>query len=135
MSIPFFFPLPRVVPNINIDDAMTLRSLLESAGAQCRASGRWTERLIVLVHGESGIERAPGDWGAVRIGIPQADSALAAARYAAAAMAYALMDVVARESIKGLPWTKPSAPRGRPPKPGAQTNAARQRSFRLRHKS
>lgn len=47
-------------------------------------------------------------------------------------MAYSVMDVVARESIRFGEWRKPSAPRGRPPSGKAMGVAERQRAFKMR---
>jgi len=87
----------------------------------------------VLVQGSADIEREAGDWGAVRIGVPSRVAPRAMARYACLAMAYGLMDIVARESVRGLPWTRPAAPRGRPRSGTAMTNAQRQAAHRARH--
>jgi hypothetical protein len=137
-----FFPPARIVASLDTRGAITLRELLERAGAPCRASGRWTERPVVLVPGSADIEREPGDWGAVRIGVPSRMAPRAAApatsramaRHACLAMAYGLMDIVARESLRGLPWAKPAAPRGRPRSGTTMTNAQRQAAYRARHR-
>jgi hypothetical protein len=135
MSTPIFYPTPRIVQRVDTSGAMTLRELLSLAGAPCRASGRWTERLVRIAPGIAGIEREPGDWGAVRIGVHAGLSTRDAARYAAAAMAYGLMDLVARESLRGQPWARPAPARGRPRTGTAMTNRERQRLYRARHAS
>lgn len=136
MSTPLFFPPPRIVEHIDTRGAHTLREVLAEAGAPCRASGSWTERLISIVpHHQSRIEKEPGDWTPVRILLPAGLSARDAARYAVAAMAYGLMDLVARQSIRGQPWAKPARARGRPPTGAARTNRERQRAFRRRQQS
>jgi hypothetical protein len=132
MSTPLFFPIPRIVPVIDAGSAITLREALASAGAPCRASGRWTERLLVIDPGFEGIEKEPGDWSTVRIGVQANHAARDQARYAVAAMAYGLMDVVARESIRGLAWALPAKPRGRRPSGAALSSAQRQRRYRVR---
>lgn len=135
IKIPLFFPAARIVKSVDVTGSVKLSELLRRAGAPCRASGRWSERLVVIAPGESGIEREPGDWGAVRIGVPSDLGEVDAARFAASAMAYGLMDLVARESIRGAYWARPAAPRGRPPTGRALSNAERQRNFRARHKA
>ncbi len=133
MATPLFFPIPRVVERVATDHAQTLRQVLSDAGVPCRASGAWTERLIVLVRREAAtIEKEPGDWSPVRIGVPLGLSPRDAARYAVAAMAYGLMDVVARESIRGQSWAVPAPPRGRPRLGTAKSGAERQRAYRAR---
>ncbi len=132
MATPLFFPTARLVPHIDRHQALTLREVLLAAGAQCRASGPWTQRPIVIAPGSTAVEREPGDWGAVRVGVPQAASAASAARMAALVLAYQLMDPVARESVRGLDWARVCPPVGRPRSGTAFTNAQRQRSSRAR---
>jgi len=132
MPSPLFFPVARIVPHIDRHEASTLREILVSAGAQCRATGRWTQRPIVIARGAATVEREPGDWGAVRVGVPNTASATTAARMAALVLAYQLMDPVARESVKGLEWARVSPPPGRPRAAAALTNAERQRLSRSR---
>jgi len=133
MSTPLFFPPARLVERIDTRNAIALRDLLSAAGLRCRASGRWTQRMIVIEPGGPFIEREPGDWGAVRIGVPDGLTARGRTRYAVAAMAYGLMDLVARESVRGAEWARPAAPRGRPRTGCAMSNAQRQRAWRARH--
>lgn len=106
-----------------------------AAGAQCRASGPWTQRPIVIAPGSTTVEREPGDWGAVRVGVPNAASAATSARMAALVLAYQLMDPVARASVKGLDWARVRPPVGRPRSGIALTNAERQRLSRARKAS
>lgn len=136
MSTPLFFPPPRIVERVDTRGAHTLREVLAEAGAQCRASGAWTERLISIVPSDQcRIEKEPGDWSPVRILLPAGLSERTAARYAIAAMAYGLMDLVARQSIRGQPWARPARPRGRPSTGVARTNRERQRAYRKRQRS
>ena len=132
MSTPLFFPAPRVLERVEVRGAVPLRELLATAGVPCRASGPWTERLVRVVPGAEGTEKEPGDWAPVRIGVPANLSRRDAARYAVAVLAYGLMDLVARESIRGQPWARPSAPRGRPRTGTASSNRERQRAHRAR---
>jgi hypothetical protein len=136
MATPLFFSPPRLVERVDARAARSLRELLAVAGAPCRASGRWTERRVRIVPGAAGvIEKEPGDWSPVRIGVPAGLSARDAARYAVAAMAYGLMDLVARESIRGQPWARPAPPRGRPATGTAMSNRERQRTYRARRRA
>jgi hypothetical protein len=70
----------------------------------------------------------PGSWGDVKIVLP-IRSRKERETAALGAMAYALFDVVARESLKGL--TKIKLPKGRPRKAGRPLSSKeRQRRFR-----
>jgi hypothetical protein len=133
MSVPLFFPPPQILEHVSSAGARTLRSLLAEAGAPCRASGPFTERPIRVIAGEPGLlQKEPGDWTVVVVGVPSGLSERDAARHAAAVLAYGLMDVVARESLRGLPWAKPAPPRGRPRRGEAVSNRERQRAHRQR---
>jgi len=134
MSNAFFLPTPQVVPHLDKALARPLREVLQDAGVSCRASGVWTERPVLIDREFDGIQKEPGDWGAVRVGVPASSTDQQAARSAAYAMAYAIMDIVARESVRGATWAKISAPKGRPPS-GVRpmSSAERQRAYRLRH--
>jgi hypothetical protein len=132
MSTPLFFPVPRVVAGVDATGAVPLRVWLERAGAPCRATGRWTERPVQVATGALGITKAPGDWTAVCVSVPPGLSAVAVARLVVAAMAYAVMDPVARESVRGQPWARPAPPRGRPRLAQPRTGAQRQRAYRAR---
>lgn len=133
MSTLLFFPLPSVVAELDPKPSQPLREVLVASGVTCRASGSWVERPISIVRGQEGIVKEPGDWGAVHIGIPIGMSELEASRYASMVMAYSVMDVVARESIRGADWSKPKIPRGRPFSGTATSNAERQRLHRRRN--
>jgi hypothetical protein len=73
----------------------------------------------------------PGGFGAVRVGVPKRHgrSPVHAARYALGALAYALFDGVARESIRAADWSKIEV-LGRPKAGRAMTTAVRQRRYR-----
>jgi hypothetical protein len=133
MHYPLFFPIPRVVSKISHAHSKPLADVLQTAGATVRASGPWTLRPIVLAFGQTDILKEATDYGTVQIGVPLSATEIEAARYASLAMAYSLMDLVARESIRGLPWTRPGAAPGRPRTGQALTNAERQRKYRRRH--
>jgi len=136
-KVPLFFPVPRIVKRIDASRAVPLEDVLEAAGVLCRASGAWTRRPVVLEPVESAsvfIEREAGDAGCVHIGAPRHLDARGQARYAAAAMAYAVLDLVARQSIAGAPWARPATPAGRPSTGRALTVAQRQRALRARRR-
>ena len=137
MSIPLFFPPPiyRAITPSTGGVTVPIRALCELAGARCKASGDWTRRPVELVSGGANsairIEAAPGGWGLVRITLPfDRVNQQPAARLALAAMAFAVMDPVCRQSIANEVWARPSAPRGRPKSSAAMSNAERQRRFR-----
>ena len=115
---------------------MTLAMLCDAAGVPCKATGRWIERLVEVVVPTDvlipRIDAEPGSLGAVRITTPPSLNPLQAARYSLAAMAYGMFDLVARESIRGAAWARPTVPSGRKRSGVAKSNAARQRAFRLR---
>ncbi len=137
----FFCPQPKVVRALVPSAAAraeTVRSLCARAGVDCLASGAWTERKVYLVPVPAGevlsIVKEPGDWSAVQVGLPGVDiNSVAAARGALLVLAYGLMDLVARESIRGVVWARPSAARGRPRTGKAMSNAQRQARYRQRH--
>gem|GEM_PF-2808169 len=62
-----------------------------------------------------------------------AGSPRARARLALGALAYSIMDLVARESIRGAAWAAAAPPRGRASSGTALTNAERQRRYRAKH--
>jgi hypothetical protein len=133
MSIPLFFPRVRYVARLALSArATTLRALCDSAGVACKASGDWTSRVVDLVPAHTlQIAAEPGDWSAVQISLPDGDRRTRA-RLALATMAYALHDLVARQSIMGAPWAKISLPRGRIASGAALSTVERQRRFRAR---
>jgi hypothetical protein len=109
-----------------------LRKLCGVAGIACKASGAWTERIVdVIEASDLQILAEPGDWSPVQISIPHA-SRRDAARLALAAMAYALHDLVAKQSIAGATWVRVSPPPGRIASGTALSAAERQRRFRER---
>jgi hypothetical protein len=131
MSIPLFFPPIRYVARLTpTSGAATLRTLCIRAGVPCRATGAWTERLVeVVVAHELGITAEPGEGAAVQIAMPRSEPRQMA-RLALAAMAYALHDLVAKESIRGQPWATIATPRGRIRTGTALSTRERQRRFR-----
>jgi hypothetical protein len=132
MRMPLFFPPAKIKRRVDRRGAVPLRDLISQSGATCRASGAWVKRLVSVVRDGVFIEKEPGDWTPVRIGVPAGLSDRDAARFAVAAMAYGVMDLVARESIRGEPWASPSMPAGRPRSGTAKSASARQRAYRAR---
>ena len=136
MKTPLFFPTATYTPQLSTEGAYTLRHLCELAGTACKATGAWTERLITIERATTcEINCEPGDWGVVNIKVPHQLNDLEAARYALIAMAYGLMDGVARESIRGQSWARPSPPTGRPTKGTANNTRERQRKFQAKRKT
>lgn len=130
MSIPFFIPPVTYTPSLQLRSPMTIRELCQIAGISCKASGTWTERQVDLIHGKTiEILAEPGDWGNVRITIPERNK-VEKARTALAILAYGIYDVVARESIKGNIFFRIGPPRGRPRTGQALSVKERQRRFR-----
>lgn len=139
MSIPLFYPPARFVARLELKRPIALRRLCELAGVQCRASGDWIDRQVEVVVRPGQpmtIEAEPGYKGAVRVSVPDLrEHAQHSYRVALGALAYGLMDGVARESIRGADWARPAPPRGRPRSGTAQTSAERQRRHRSRQRT
>jgi hypothetical protein len=133
MSTPLFYPQPQYLPVLLFEQAITIRELCEQAGVPCRASGAWTERKVEIREGSFAIHAEPGDWGGVRIFLPPGTQRKRA-RCALSVLAYALHDLVAKQSIVGAQWAGPEIPRGRQRSGQAKSNAERQKSFRARHR-
>ncbi|MHB1201325.1 MAG: hypothetical protein ACYCZ6_17600 [Polaromonas sp.] len=74
----------------------------------------------------------PGSQGAVQINTPPNLNKQEAARYALAAMAYAMFDLVARESVRGQKWARPTMPSGRKRSGTAKSNSMRQRAHKAK---
>ena len=132
MSIPLFLPIPVYAPIVPSAKAMTILALCARAGVACKASGTWVNRPIDILtrpNAPPSVVAAPGDWGVVRITQRETDR-VRAAQFALAVMAYAIHDVVCRQSIAGQPWANIALPRGRLKKARVASNAERQRKFR-----
>ena len=86
-----------------------MRQLCEAAGVPCKATGEWTKRIVcIFTSDEISAIREPGDWGVVWLNVPNNLSKIDRSRFALAYLAYGVLDPVARESIKGLVWARPS---------------------------
>ena len=156
MSIPLFLPQPTYVklPLTNAGELITLKELCEKLKTPCRASGLWVDRLVRIILIENNlktendlntnnlnkkttlplIEKESGDWGEVRITLlsKQFKSQTKIYQMALGIMAYSVFDLVARESIRGLPWAKVSAPKGKPRARSPLSSKERQRRFRAK---
>lgn len=131
MSTPLFFPVPRYVAHLPPSVAYRpLRYWCEVAGVRCKASGAWIDRPVQVRAGACAIvaEASPGN--RVSISGPSRGGRVSLARYALGALAYTLMDGVARESLRGEDWARPSAPVGRPRTGRARNSRERQRLLR-----
>lgn len=145
MKSPIFFPPPRYVPALPdlgpaAAEAMPIRELCAAAGVVCKASGAWVLRPIQVIpdaadSGQAGLVVSEPGGGAAQVHVPSGLDDRDAARYALLVLAYSGMDLVARASVAGQPWARPMGRPGRPRKPGAKTNAQRQREFRARRAS
>lgn len=134
MSIGLFFPVPRYVVRLPPSNAVpiTLRALCTQAGVTCRASGTWTQRLVYVEHGEPAVTAEASPRSAVLIR-SSGSTKQERFRYALAALAFALMDLVARESIRSQAWAQPAQPRGRP-RGGTALNTRERQRRHLRNK-
>lgn len=157
MRLPLFFPPCEYVqaqpPAVELASRsvrlkLTIRDLCAHANVQCQASGAWTEREVCVesgghtaIHRSKDVgriqvscsPRSPGGGGAVKISVPSkyGTSTINMARYALGALAYAVHDPVARQSIKGQSWACIDCS-GRPRKARALTSAERQARHRRR---
>lgn len=128
----FFFTPTNYVSELKLLKPHSIAELCERVNIPCLASGNWTQRKVEIRYGEIlTIEAEPGDWGAVRLTIKKSTK-IKEAQTALLILAYALHDLVAKESIKNLPWSKVPVPRGRIRTGKALTNAERQKIFRER---
>jgi hypothetical protein len=137
MSIPLFLPIPTYADLAPPAKALTIRALCARAGVACKATGQWVDRPVELVlktNAAPNVVAAPGDWGVVRITHAETDK-VKAAQFALAVMAYAMHDLVCRQSIAGQAWAQIALPRGRLRKPKAASNAQRQQQFRARQRA
>ena len=110
MRLPLFFPNPTYVAKLPRRGALPLAEVCVLADVACRATGQWTERLVIMESDDKvphGAVWAEPSGGTVRIMVPAAysGSARARARYALGVLAYVLFDLVSRESIRGKDWT------------------------------
>lgn len=140
--VPLFYPPVRYTPRLERQDGVSLRELCERAGIACRASGEWIERKVswepVSEDAPMTITAEPGHTGAVHVRLPtrqpQSITPKAVARQLLLAMAYGVFDGVARESVRGIEWSRRLTPRGRPRSVRPQSGAERQRTWRERQR-
>jgi hypothetical protein len=138
--VPLFYSVPILSKALPPGGFVPLERVCAAAGVRCAASGSWNQRPVRIakdeaLHGQSVvIHKEPEDFGAVEIRVPAGLSDRDSARLALCAMAYGLMDLVARQSIRGQAWTAPAARAGRPAfvSGRAMSNAERQARFRAR---
>lgn len=135
MSILLFHPPPTYLNSLKLNKFYTITDLCKRLNIPCKASGEWTERKVEIRYGSDLIiEAEPGDWGAVRITMEKSNKRQEA-QTALLVLAYGIHDLVAKESIKKLPWSRIPVPRGRIKTGKALTNSERQRLFRERQAS
>ena len=140
MSLPLFFPHQKYVPSLPSAGAAPLHALCSQAGVPCKASGRWINRPVAIYFDKAhpnGYIWAEPQGGAVRIAVAHdyASSPQKMARYGLGAMAFALFDLVSRESIRGCEWSNIAPPRGRPHAAKPLSTKERQRIFRERKRA
>ena len=135
MSTPLAFPAPRYVKRLKPPSGdCSLRRLCRVAGVNCRASGPWTQRVVWVVWGPvTQITAEASPRTGVEIHVAGKTTAVVRARYALAAMAYLLMDGVARESLRGVSWARPAPKPGRPKTGRALSVSERQRRYLANH--
>lgn len=138
---PIFFPPVHYTRDLGCDgcSVLTLEGLCEVAGIPCRASGDWVQRRVFWRAEPKGVEyvRAlPGYTGDVLVSVPESVTRHGdgeVARYVLQVVAYSnIMDEVARESLRFVPWARNFRFPGRPRSVRAKTAAERQRLWRCR---
>ena len=130
--IPVNLPPTSVVAIAPDGESHTVESLCREAGIACRVTGPSTQRRVNLRYGRIITAcREPGASGTVTLELPERVPHKRAL-LALGVLAYSVFDYVARESMRGLPESRPSTPRGRPRKPLPVPGAERQRAWRER---
>jgi hypothetical protein len=110
----------------------TVVSLCREAGVECRVTGPAANRTVYVdLSSEPYVEREPGPFGAVAVGV-QGKSSREQALLALGYLAYVVFDYAARESLCGRPEAAMSLPVGRPRKARALSGAERQKRWRQR---
>ena len=136
MTTNIYFPPVNYLKHLELGGAKAISELASIAGIALRATGPWTERKVDITLGpELRIEAEPGDWGAVRITQTEKLTEVQQARLALIVLAYGLYDLVAKETIRGASWSRPTPPRGRPRRGRPQSSRERQRAFRARQRT
>ncbi len=132
MSNIFFYPPIIFLNSIKLNKPLSIARLCSQLKIPCKASGDWIERKVEIKYGQQLIiESEPGDWGAVRITMKKS-TVVKEAQTALLVLAYALHDLVAKESIKNLTWSRIPVPMGRIKTGKALSNSERQQRFRNR---
>jgi hypothetical protein len=128
--LPAIFPKVMIVKRVIRGRLMTVRSLCQAAGIECRVTGPAAGRRVYL-HMADKLEasREPGPSGRVSVGLP-GGSKKDRAILALGVLAYAVFDYAARESMRGRPESRLSLPLGRPRKAHPLSGAERQRRWR-----
>jgi hypothetical protein len=132
--IPLFFPKVSIVAQVPRGTPTTVEALCHRAGIECRVTGPSAGRRVFLrTSRQFAISREPGNLGIVSISLPSTNPRRRAV-LSLGALAYAVFDYAARESVRGWSEMRVAPPRGRPRTPRPQTNAERQRAWRARQK-
>lgn len=139
LMLPLSYPKVSIMAKVPRGRAFTVRSLCRAAKIPCRVTGPSTKRRVYLRFAREltthdiNIYREPGVLGAVTIETVPWRSDQEQAVQALGALAYAVFDYAARESLRGRPEAKNQKPVGRPKKQRPLTGAERQRRWRERH--
>ena len=130
--LPAFMPKVQIRPEVPRGRLMTIHSLCQEAGIECRVTGPAVERRVHLRLGSLGVAREPGPYGDVSIDLPPGEKRRRAI-LALGILAYAVFDYAARESMRGRPEARMAFPPGRPRKAHPLSGAERQRRWRADH--
>lgn len=135
MGIPLFIPRPSIALALPAGDDVTLDELCDLAGVRCKVSGLSARRpLTMALAKEMCSVKLPGSLSPVWLGIPKG-TPKRRALLALGALAYGVFDYAARETLRGLPESRPTRGPGRPRSKKAMSGAERQRRYRQRIRS
>ena len=131
--LPAIFPDVEIVPRApRVGRRETVESLCREAHIDCRVTGPSAGRVVYIRRASKfEIFREPGSLGVVSMGVPK-DDVRERAVLVLGALAYAVFDYAARESMRGRPESKPCLPVGRPRQALVLSGAERQRRWRER---
>jgi len=136
MSTELWYPIPTYHTRPRFGGlTTTVKKLCATNSIQCRFEGVSSHRTIRLVKSKKPFIECTPNQGPVCIGTRYPVTSEAAQEYALAAMAYAVFDLAARESVRGIKKFNQIRLVGRPRSGRIKSNAERQREYRERQQS
>ena len=131
MATELWYPIPRYRSKLEeVGLKTTVSGLCEANGIPCKMEGPGAKRAVFIVKSDTPFIDCTPHQQEVCIGTRHAVKTKAAKKYALAAMAYAVFDLAARESVRGLKDFYEIKLIGRPRTGRVLSNAERQRKFR-----